>query len=79
MVSDLELLRSSERDLVWFNENSQILRDKFAEQIVAIKDKSIVGNARNIKILLKILKEKGVDESEVLIESLAPSNEIIIL
>ena len=55
MLSDLEMLQSSEEDLEWFNENSQQIREKFAKQIIAIKDKKIIANAKNNKELLRKL------------------------
>jgi len=79
MASDLELLDSSEKDLEWFQQNSLELRKRFANRIVAIKHKEIVADARNISELLGILKEKGIDETEVLIDFIIPKNEIVIL
>jgi len=79
MASDLELLDSSERDLEWFQQNSLDIREKFANKIVAIKDKEVIADARNINDLILILKEKGIDETEVLIEFIVPKNEIVIL
>lgn len=79
MLSDLEMLQSSEEDLEWFNKNSQQIREKFAKQIIAIKDKKIIANAKNNKELLKKLEEEKIDDSEVLIEVISSPNEITIL
>ncbi|MBM3234158.1 hypothetical protein FJZ19_03615 [Candidatus Pacearchaeota archaeon] len=79
MVSDLELLNSSEESLKWFQENSIKIREEFANKIIAIKNKEIVASAKNINELLIFLKEKNIDESEVLIEFIVPKNEIVIL
>ncbi len=79
MLSDLELLQSSERDLRWFNANSDMIREKFVGKIVAIKDGCVVESAGNINELLEVLKKKGIDQSEVLIEAISPANEITIL
>ena len=79
MLSDLELLQSSEQDLRWFNANSDMIREKFVGKIVAIKDGRIVESAGNINELLKVLKKEGINQSEVLIEAISPANEITIL
>jgi hypothetical protein len=79
MLSDLELLNISEGNLRWFQERSGQIREEFDNQIVAIKDKRIVANARTYKELLALLKQKGVNDSEVLIEVISPKNEITIL
>lgn len=79
MMSDLELLDSSEKDLEWFQQSSLDIRKRFANRIVAIKNKEVIANARNINELLVILKERGIDDTEVLIEFIIPKNEIVIL
>ena len=79
MLSDLELLQSSERDLKWFNVNSDMIREKFVGKIIAIKDGRVVESAGNINELLEVLKKEGIDQSEVLIEAISPANEITIL
>ena len=79
MLSDLELLNVSEDNLEWFQANSLSIRERFAEKIIAIKDRKIVASAGSINDLLEILKSENIDESEVLIEFVVPKNEIIIL
>ncbi len=79
MMTNLELLTSSEESLEWFQENFLEIKEKYQNKMIAIKNKQIVAIASNTKDLLKILKEKGINESEVLIESIIPKNEIVIL
>ncbi len=79
MLTNIELLNSSEESLEWFNENFSSIQDKYSNKIIAIKDKQIIASASNIDLLFKILKEKEIDESEVLIEVISPKNEIVIL
>ena len=78
-MTNLELLTSSEESLEWFQENFLEIKEKYQNKMIAIKNKQIVAIASNTKDLLKILKEKGINESEVLIESIIPKNEIVIL
>lgn len=79
MLSNLELLDISEKNLSWFNDNFENISEKHAGRIVAIKNKEIVASAKNINELLDILKKQNIDESEVLIEPVFQKNEIVIL
>jgi len=79
MLSDLELLNHSEENLKWFQENFSKIQEEFAGKIIAIKDKKIITSAINGKELLNLLKEKRIDDSEVIIEQIRPKGEIQIL
>ena len=79
MLSDTELLDLAEENLKWFIANSSNIRDKFSNKLIAIKDKTIVASSENTDELLNILKEKGIDDSEVLIEVIPSRNEVTIL
>lgn len=79
VLTNLELLSSSEEDLEWFSENFSEIQEKFSNKLIAIKDKKIVASAKTSEELLNLLKKDGIDESEVLIEVVNPNNEIIIL
>ena len=79
MLSDLELLNSSEENLNWFQENSDKIREEYANKIIAIKDKKIISSKSDLKELRRDLKIKKIDETEVLIEVISPPNEINIL
>ena len=77
MLTNIQLLSFSEENLEWFNDNFNEIQEKYTNRIVAIKDKMIVASASNINSLLDILKEKDIDSSEVLIETITPKNEIV--
>lgn len=79
MLSDLDLLNSAVENLKWFHDNFSELQEKYENKIIAIKDKKIIISADNVDKLLAILKNKGIDDSEVLIESIHPKDELIIL
>lgn len=79
MVTNLEMLKDSEEDLEWFNNNFEEIQKRFPNQFVAIKDKKIVGFARKIELLFEELRKKNIDEAEVLIEIVYPKGEITIL
>ncbi len=78
MKSDIDLLNSTERDLKWFQKNSKQIREKYANKVIAIDKESIIGVALNFKELSQILKNKEIDESEVLIKTVSPIGEITI-
>ncbi len=78
MKANLELLQEAEGNLEWFQENFERIKEQFEKQIIAVKDKKVIANARNIEELLKILEEKEIDQSEVLIENIPAKNEIVI-
>lgn len=79
VLTNLELLDSSEENLEWFSNNFKEIQDKFSNKIIAIKDKKVIASAKNSEELLKTIKKNKIDESEVLIEIVNPSNEITIL
>ncbi len=79
MVSDLELLNASEENLVWFQNNFLKIRETYPGKQLAIKDKEIVAFADNGKALLNILKQKNIDDSQVIIERIIPKGELKIL
>lgn len=79
MVSDLDLLNSSEGNLVWFQENFAKLQEEFGGKIIAIKDRKVIASAKNGKELLEVLEKKNIDDSEVIIENIYPRGEITIL
>ncbi len=78
MLSDLDLLNSAEESLKWFIANSSKIKNKYPNKLIAIKDKTIVASSGNTEELLKTLKEKGIDDSEVLIEVIPSKDEITI-
>ena len=79
MLTDVQLLDLSEENLLWFSENSAKIRKDFEGKVVAIRDKKIIASANNTVVLLNILKEMKIDDSEVLIERILSKNEIRIL
>lgn len=79
MLSDLELLNKTEENLKWFIANSSRIRVKYAGKQIAIKDKAIVAFGNNGRELLDNLKNKNIDDSEVIIERIPSKGEIRIL
>lgn len=78
MISNLQLLKESEENIIWFQENLDYIREEFFNKIIAIKNKSIIASADNINELMRKLEENNIDPSEVLIESIYQKDEITI-
>ncbi len=79
MLTNIELLNNSEENLKWLNYNYPKIQEEFADNLIAIKNKMIVANARKIEDVLAILKRRNIVQEEVLIELIRPKNEITIL
>ena len=79
MKTDIEHLGSTEENLQWFTDNFTKIQEEFSGKVVAIKDKEIIINANNGMRILELLKNKGIDDSEVIIEKIYPKDEIRIL
>lgn len=78
MKTNLDLLNESEKDLEWLQQNFLDIQEKFANKIIAIKNKKIIANSENISKLLEEVQSQGIDPSEVLIEAISPKNEITL-
>lgn len=79
MKSDLDLLKESLLDLEWFQQNSKYIIENYEGQLIAIKEKSIIAFAPNMRVLMKKIKEKKINPEDILIEYVIPENFKIIL
>jgi len=79
MDEELKLLTGSIADLEWFKENSEKIRERYEENFVAIKNKSIIESAPLFSILIGKLEKEGVDSNLVIIKYITPKGEIVIL
>ena len=64
----LDTLNKTEGNLDYLKENYNIFKEKYNNKFIAIKDKKIIAVESNIKKLIKDLKEKGENLSEIVIE-----------
>jgi len=78
MPSDMVLLKEAFSDMEWFRENIKLLRRQYEGVFVAIKDKSIVAFSRNTHDLLNKVKDRNINETEVIIQFIPHKNQIII-
>ena len=79
MQSDLEFLNNKKENLKWFQNNFSEIREKYGGKQIAIKDKKVVAVADSGIALLEDLKNKKIDDSDVIIERIIPKGEIKIL
>ena len=79
MKQDLQLFNEAFNDFNWFKENYIALKTEYEGEFVAIKNQEIVAHAPTTEILMTKIKERKIDESEVLIEYIPPRNMIVIL
>lgn len=79
MISDLSLLSGTMSDLNWLKGCAKEINEKYEGEFVAIKDKSIITFAPSVDIILRKLKEIGINEGDVIIQYITPKNQIIIL
>ena len=77
-MEEIEILKNSSEDLVWFLKNLALLKKSYAGKVIAIRNKSVLASASNIKSLLKELSTRGIEDSEVLIKQVGSGKEVVI-
>lgn len=78
MKTDLQLIKSTRENLEWFVENSKQIQEEFGGKAVAIYGKKIIASANNGMQLREQLRNRGIDDSEVIIERIPMKGEIRI-
>ena len=73
------LLLEFEENEKWFSEHYEELREKYADMMLAIKDKKIVSTSSEIEELYGDLDSKNVDISSVYIATIPPAGMAFIL
>ncbi|MBI2668055.1 hypothetical protein HYX17_04795 [Candidatus Woesearchaeota archaeon] len=67
MESELELLKKSEEDLEWFNENYEELKEDYDNEFVAIKEGEVISHDKDFERLLNKLKTMKENPAKVII------------
>lgn len=65
-------------DSKWFFSNMDVLRKKFLDEFVAIKEQDVLDHDKNIKILVERLNSKGENTAFLFIEFVRKKGEILI-
>ncbi len=68
MESELELLKKSENDLEWFDENYEELKEEYDNEFVAIKEEQIISHNKDFEKLLNKLKAMKENPANITIK-----------
>jgi len=68
MLAVAKTLRRLEGDLDWFYQQSKLFKKEYPDEFLAIKERKIIAKGKTMEEVIKKLKEKKEDPSEVLIE-----------
>ena len=64
----VQMLKSGQEDLEWFDANLNLLITKFNEKFIAFRNKQVIGYNQDLNELMKKLKESDVDTSNVFVK-----------
>ncbi len=67
-ISVLQMLKSGQSDLAWFESNLDSLKSKYNNKFVAFHNKEVIEVDTNVDSLMKKLKEKRIDTSTVFVK-----------
>lgn len=67
-MSVVQMLESGQNDLLWFNSKLNWLISKYNNQFIAFRNEEVIDSDPNLEKLLKRLKLKNIDISNVFIE-----------
>jgi hypothetical protein len=77
--NELQLLKEMSVNENFLKEKYSELRKDYPDEFVAIKNGEVKANAPKVKILMKKLKEKGIDSAFVIIEFIHKKGTLLIL
>ena len=67
-VSILQMLESGQNDLAWFESNLGNFKSKYNNKFIAFHNNEVIDIDTNVDSLMKKLKEKNIDTSNVFIK-----------
>lgn len=79
LTPELKKLRRFDKDLLWFQENYETLKEQYKGEYVAVKNKRIIDHNPDLTTLLDRLKEKDEDPSSLVIEFISEKKVQLIL
>jgi ABC-type transporter MlaC component len=77
--SEFQVLLNVQKDADYLKKSYDTLKKNYSNQYVAIKDGKVVAHNKNIDVILKLLRSKKINPSNVLIEFLHPTDMVLIL
>jgi hypothetical protein len=76
---ELDRLKRFKKDLDWFQNNYNDLKNDYKNEYVAIKDENLIDHDVNLNHLLNRLKTKYDDMNSIVVEFINENKEIYIL
>ena len=76
---ELNKLKQFKKDLDWFQNNYNDLKNDYKNEYVAIKDESLIDHDVSLNHLLNRLKNKYDDTNSIVVEFINENKEIYIL
>lgn len=77
--SEFQELLNVQKDAEYLKKSYDSLKKNYENQYVAIKDGKVIAHDKNIDIVLKYLRNKKINPSNILIEFLHPKDMVLIL
>jgi hypothetical protein len=78
-MQEIQLLKTAEEDKDWVNKNYERLREKFEKQFIAVKNKEVIANDKDLEKLLEKIRSTGNDPAFVQIEFILEKGIVLIL
>ena len=67
----IQMLESGQNDLAWFESSLEKLQKKYNNKFIAFRNKEVLSYDTDLKALIRKLKQKGIDTSNVFIKFVA--------
>ena len=64
----IQMLKSGQEDLEWFDANLNLLITKFNEKFIAFRNKQVIESDQDLNRLMEKLKESDVDTSNIFVK-----------
>ncbi|GEM_PF-1800096 len=64
----IKMLINGQNDLAWFDSNISNLQEKYNDKFIAFQDSTVIDSDSDFNNLMKKLKQKNIDISNVLVK-----------
>jgi hypothetical protein len=72
-------LKNYDADFAFLNKSMGVLRKKFANKYIIIRNKKVISSSNNMKEAIDSAKQKGVPVEKCVIEFISKKDEVFIL
>jgi hypothetical protein len=73
----VRLLQAGYSNLSWYEENLDSIKQEFDNRFIAISQCSVVASAKSVEEMMRELKKKNINASDVLIEHVSKIKSIL--